>query len=82
MKIPYKELDSVTLEALIEHFVLQEGTDYGEHEVTMERKVEDVKAQLKRGDAVIVYSELHESVNIVAKDQVTAEDPEGFNAEN
>ena len=74
MKIPYQELDVATLEALIEHFVLQEGTDYGEHEVTMERKVEDVKAQLKRGDAVIVYSELHESVNIVAKDQVTAED--------
>lgn len=74
LKIPYQELDSATLEALIEHFVLQEGTDYGEHEVTMERKVEDVKAQLKRGDAVIVYSELHESVNIVAKDQVTPED--------
>lgn len=74
MLIPYEQLDSATLEALIEHFVLQEGTDYGEHEVTMERKVEDVKAQLKRGDAVIVYSELHESVNIVPRDQVTAED--------
>ncbi|MCC5878972.1 MAG: YheU family protein [Idiomarina sp.] len=74
MQIPYEQLDTATLEALIEHFVLQEGTDYGEHEVTMERKVEDVKAQLKRGDAVIVYSELHESVNIVPRDQVTADE--------
>lgn len=74
MKIPYEQLDPATLEALIEQFVLQEGTDYGEHEVSMAHKVEDVKAQLKRGDAVIVYSELHESVNIVPKDQVTAND--------
>lgn len=73
MQIPFEQLDSAVLDALIEHFVLQEGTDYGEHEVSMARKVEDVKAQLKRGDAVIVYSELHESVNIVAKDQVTPE---------
>lgn len=74
MQIPYQQLDTATLEALIEHFVLQEGTDYGEHEVSMARKVDDVKAQLKRGDAVIVYSELHESVNIVPRDQVTEDD--------
>lgn len=74
MKIPYEQLDKATLEALIEQFVLQEGTDYGEHEASMARKVADVKAQLQRGDAVIVYSELHESVNIVPKDQVTADD--------
>lgn len=74
MKIPYQQLDPATLDALIEQFVLQEGTDYGEHEVSMASKVADVKAQLKRGDAVIVYSELHESVNIVPKDQVTTDE--------
>lgn len=69
MKIPYQQLDAATLTALIEHFVLQEGTDYGEHEVTLEDKVAAVKAQLESGEASIVYSELHESVNIVRADQ-------------
>lgn len=73
MKIPYESLSPDTLNALIEHFVLQEGTDYGEQEVSLERKVDDVKAQLARGDAIIVYSELHESVNIMPKDAVLPE---------
>ncbi|GAB5991551.1 YheU family protein [Aeromonas enteropelogenes] len=69
MIIPWQELDSETLTNLIEHFVLQEGTEYGEHDVPLARKVETVKAQLQQGSAVIVYSELHESVNIVPRDR-------------
>ncbi|MCL5050309.1 YheU family protein [Aliidiomarina maris] len=72
MKIPYQQINPETLTALIEHFVLQEGTDYGEQEVSLATKVEHVRAQLKRGDAVVVYSELHESVHIVPKDAVSA----------
>lgn len=68
MKIPHQELDPSTLTALIEHFVLQEGTDYGEAEVSLADKVEEVRAQLQRGEAMVVYSELHESVNIVRVD--------------
>lgn len=71
MKISYQDIDPGTLEALIEHFVLQEGTDYGEQEISLEQKVRDVKEQLARGDAVIVYSELHESVNIVPKNTLS-----------
>ncbi|KXU81949.1 YheU family protein [Aeromonas enteropelogenes] len=69
MIIPWQELDSETLTNLIEHFVLQEGTEYGEQDVPLARKVETVKAQLQQGSAVIVYSELHESVNIVPWDR-------------
>jgi len=32
-------------------------------------KVDAVREQLQQGKAVIVYSELHESVNIVMKDR-------------
>ncbi|RUO20562.1 YheU family protein [Aliidiomarina haloalkalitolerans] len=66
MQIPYTEIDADTLTRLIEHFVLREGTDYGLEEKSLEEKVADVRQQLERGDAIIVYSELHESVNIVA----------------
>lgn len=65
MIIPFNELAEETLDSLIEHFVLQEGTEYGEQDISLGEKVIQVKQQLKCGEAVIVYSELHESVNIV-----------------
>ena len=69
MIIPWKELDPVTLDNLIEAFVLREGTDYGEHERSLEQKVADVRRQLSRGEVVLVWSELHESVNIMPRGQ-------------
>ncbi|ATL93521.1 YheU family protein [Aeromonas sobria] len=69
MIIPWQELDGDTLTNLIEQFVLQEGTEYGEQDVSLEVKVDAVRSQLQQGKAVIVYSELHESVNIVVKDR-------------
>ncbi|NQF22417.1 YheU family protein, partial [Enterobacter hormaechei] len=51
----------------IESFVLREGTDYGEQERSLEQKVNDVKRQLKSGDVVLVWSELHETVNIMPR---------------
>lgn len=67
MIIPWQDLDPETLDNLIESFVLREGTDYGEHERSLEQKVSDVKRQLKSGDVVLVWSELHETVNIMPR---------------
>ncbi|TFT83058.1 YheU family protein, partial [Proteus mirabilis] len=61
----WQELSTETLDNLIESFVLREGTDYGMQEKTLEQKVADVKKQLVSGEAVLVWSELHESVNIM-----------------
>jgi len=69
MIIPWKELDPVTLNNLIEAFVLREGTDYGEQERSLEQKVKDVHRQLLSGEAVLVWSELHETVNIMPRGQ-------------
>ncbi|HEY2454276.1 MAG TPA: YheU family protein [Scandinavium sp.] len=69
MIIPWQDLAPETLDSLIESFVLREGTDYGEHERSLEDKVADVKQQLKRGDVVLVWSELHETVNIMPRNQ-------------
>lgn len=69
MIIPWQSLDPETLENIIEAFVLREGTDYGEHERSFSDKVSQVKHQLERGDAVLVWSELHETVNIMPRDQ-------------
>ena len=67
MIIPWQDLAPETLDNLIESFVLSEGTDYGEQERSLEQKVNDVKRQLKSGDVVLVWSELHETVNIMPR---------------
>lgn len=65
MIVPISELSPDTLYNLVESFVLREGTDYGELEVPLETKVAQVITQLKAGELTLLYSELHESVNIV-----------------
>ena len=67
MIIPWQDLAPETLDNLIESFVLREGTDYSEQERSLEQKVNDVKRQLKSGDVVLVWSELHETVNIMPR---------------
>ena len=69
MIVPWQDLEPETLDSLIESFVLREGTDYGEHERSLEQKVADVKSQLQRGEAVLVWAELHETGNIMPRAQ-------------
>lgn len=64
MIIPWQEIAPETLDNLIREFVLREGTDYGDIEVSLEEKIAQVRTQLQSGQAVIVYSELHETVDI------------------
>ena len=64
MIIPINEINEKTLHNIAESFVLREGTDYGEIEKSLSSKVDQVSAQLKVGEAVLVYSEEHETVDI------------------
>ena len=59
------DLEPDTLRAVIESFVLREGTDYGVHETSLEDKVAQVLIQLRRGEAQITFDPATESVNIV-----------------
>ena len=63
--VPYTELSAELLHAVIESFVLREGTDYGEKEVSLQDKVARVVGQLKNGEAKIVFDPESESVTIV-----------------
>ncbi|TMP03889.1 hypothetical protein CWC11_12595 [Pseudoalteromonas sp. S3178] len=72
MIIPFEQLDKDTLYNLIESYVLREGTDYGEQEITIESKVAQVNQQLKSGEAMVFFSELHESVTIISKGEFKA----------
>ena len=74
MIIPLAQLNADTLKAIIEDFILREGTDYGEVYASKEDKIAQVTQQLERGEAVLVYSELHESVNILPKENFQQSD--------
>jgi uncharacterized protein YheU (UPF0270 family) len=65
MIIPYKELSSDILTAVIEDFVSREGTDYGEQESSFTTKVAQVMKQLEAGDAVVTFDAESETCSIV-----------------
>ena len=73
MIIPVDSIPPETLDNIIKEHVLREGTDYGEHEVPLETQMQQLKKQLVRHEIVLVYSEIHESVNLLPKAQFDAQ---------
>jgi uncharacterized protein len=65
--VPYSELAPELLHAVVESFVLREGTDYGAVEVSLQDKVARVINQLKKGEAKIVFDPDTESITITVK---------------
>ena len=63
--VPYTELSPEALRGVIESFVLREGTEYGDRDVSLEDKVSQVTRQLRRGEARIVFDPESESIDIV-----------------
>ncbi len=67
VKIDYKQLSDEALIGVIEEFVSRDGTDYGEKEVTLESKINQVMNQLKQKKAVIVFDHETQSCTILHK---------------
>lgn len=67
MIIPWQELEETTLNNILDSFILREGTDYGEKELSLDEKRANLLAQLKADKVVIVWSELNESLDIKEK---------------
>lgn len=63
--IPHEELSEDTLRAVVESFVLREGTDYGARDVSHEEKVAQVIGQLERREAQITFDPADATINIV-----------------
>jgi hypothetical protein len=64
VEVPPDQLPPATLRAVVEAFVLREGTDYGRQEVSFETKVAQVLRQLEHGDAQILFDPVTETVTI------------------
>lgn len=55
IEIDYNLLSSDTLSSLLSEIVLREGTDYGEHEVKHEAKIQQLMEKLQNGKCVLMY---------------------------
>ena len=75
--IPPGKLDSEVLTALIEEFVLQEGTDYGEIETALANKVAQVRRSIGDGKVVITYDENMQQCNLLTEAEFSKHSPPG-----
>lgn len=71
MIVPWQAVQPETLDNLIEEYVTRDGTDYGELEISLSRRVEQIRAKLQSGEAVLLFSESTGLCNIVAKDSLS-----------
>lgn len=70
MIIPWEQLQADTLTSLITEFVTRDGTDYGLNETTTDTRIEQVKAKLRQGEAVVLFSQSTGQCNIVARNSL------------
>jgi uncharacterized protein YheU (UPF0270 family) len=70
MIVPWQEIPPETLDNLIEEFVTRDGTDYGEQEIGTDTKVAQVREQLRRGQASVVFDDATETISIFTREQL------------
>lgn len=58
-------LSEDALLGMIEEFVTRDGTDYGEVETSVDRRVQQVRKQLGAGEALIWFDSASETTHIV-----------------
>lgn len=69
IEIPFQRLGDDILQAIIEEFILREGTDYGAHEADFDTKVAQVHKQLASGDIVITFDPKTENCTLLTRHQ-------------
>ena len=55
LRIPPEKLSPATLRAVIEELVTRDGTDYGASELSLEKKVAQVREEIASGKAILLF---------------------------
>lgn len=55
VEVPPQRLQADILQALLEEYASRDGTDYGERELSLEQKVDSLRAQMQRRELLIVF---------------------------
>jgi uncharacterized protein YheU (UPF0270 family) len=67
IEIPAAKLSEQALAGIIENFIVREGTDYGAVEVSYDKKAEQIRRQIDRGDIKIVYEQATDTIGLMTK---------------
>jgi len=70
IEIPPKALSKEAFQALLDEFILREGTDYGHSDVTIEDKRSQVLNQIQGGHVRILFSTKTENCTLMEKSQI------------
>ena len=60
-----EQLSDQALAGIIENFILREGTDYGMVEISLEKKVDQIRRQIEKGDIKILFDQTSETVGLL-----------------
>jgi len=69
IEIPKDRLANDVVEAIAEEFIMREGTDYGNQEVSLASKVAQVIRQIDKGDVIITFDPESESCSLLTRHQ-------------
>jgi uncharacterized protein YheU (UPF0270 family) len=79
LRISPDKLSPETLMAIIEECVTRNGTDYGEVEMPLERKIMQVHKEIISGRALILFDTKEQVCNIVSRDNPAIKGQGWFN---
>ena len=66
VEVPFEQLSAQAQRGVLVEYVTREGTDYGEREVSLDVKLEQVRRQIEVGDVVLRFDPRSSTVNLVA----------------
>ena len=82
IEIPAERLNAEIMTAIIEEFILREGTDYGAQEVDFASKVSQVMALLEAGEVTITFDPKTENCTLLTRQQFHREVEAATHAES
>ena len=68
--VPHSDLSETALQGLLEEFVSRDGTDSGYTKLTLAQRAAQVRRQLDRGEAVVVFNEQTQTANIILRNDL------------
>lgn len=69
VKVPVEALSSEALRSVLESFILREGTDYGQSEISLDQKVQNLSHRIFNGSAHLIFDPNSESVTFLTDAQ-------------
>lgn len=67
--VPPERLPSETLTALLEEYASRDGTDYGDYDISLEEKRDQLRSRLSAGDLQLLYDTDSEHWDLVHRDR-------------